>query len=363
MCCRSVPAGAAARQALRIANELRLRRTDFVTKLPRWQEPKPRRAVEIRAGRIARKRAAAGASRVPRCGQRQVRRGDKMISSVEAGPAIREVDRFENGVAWGAIAGGAVTSAALTLILIAIGAGVGFSSVSPWSGEGVSATTFKVATGIYLLVVAVMASSVGGYLAARLRTRWINLHNNEIFFRDTAHGLITWAFATVISATVMAAAASHIVSGIGQAASAAAAHAGPIDFAVDSLFRPEPSATNPAAPPGASAVSEPARAEVTRMLVNDFRNGTVNPADQAYIARVISARTGLSQADAEKRVAEVVTATRQALDAARKAAAQFALWLAAALLLGAFGSALAAVEGGQLRDGTWDERRLTPRPL
>jgi hypothetical protein len=89
----------------------------------------------------------------------------------------------------------------------------------------------------------------------------------------------------------------------------------------------------------------------------------VNPADQAYIARVISARTGLSEADAQQRVAQVVTATKQVLDAARKAAAQFALWLAAALFLGAFGSALAALEGGQLRDGTWDERRLTPRPL
>jgi len=285
-----------------------------------------------------------------------------MISSVEAGPLVRQTDRLENGVAWGAIAAGAVTSAALTLILVAFGAGIGFSSVSPWSGEGVSGTTFKVATGIYLLIVAVMASSVGGYLAARLRTRWVDLHTNEVYFRDTAHGLVTWAFATVISAAVMAGATSHIVSGVGQVASAAAANAGPIDLAVDSLFRSE-GAANATAAPGASAAAEPARTEIARLLVNDLRNGAVSPADRTYIARVIAARTGLSQADAERRVDEVVTATRQTLDAARKAAAQFALWLAAALFLGAFGSALAAVEGGQLRDGTWDERRLTPRPL
>lgn len=285
-----------------------------------------------------------------------------MISSVEAGPIIREPDRFENSVSWGAIAAGAVTSAALTLVLTAFGAGVGLSSISPWSGEGISATTFKWSTGIYFLCVAVMASSVGGYLAARLRTRWIGLHGNEIYFRDTAHGLIAWAFATVITVAVMAGATSKVISGVGQIAGAAASQTGPIDLAVDSLFRAEPAANSSVAP-GAAAATEPARAEITRLLVSDFGKGAVSPADQAYIARVISARTGLSQPDAERRVSEVVIATKQALDATRKAAAQFSLWLAASLLLGAFGAALAAVEGGQLRDGTWDERRLTPRAL
>src|SRR5262245_37786235 len=86
------------------------------------------------------------------------------------------VDIQTTGVAWPAIAAGAVTAAALTLFLVALGAGLGLSSVSPWSGSGLSATTFKVGTGIYLLVVAVMASAIGGYLAARLRTRWVGLH-------------------------------------------------------------------------------------------------------------------------------------------------------------------------------------------
>jgi hypothetical protein len=292
-------------------------------------------------------------------------RGSKelaMISSVEAGPIIREADRFENSVSWGAIAAGAVTAAALTLVLTAFGAGVGLSSISPWSGEGVSATTFKWSTGVYFLCVAVMASAVGGYLAARLRTRWIGLHGNEIYFRDTAHGLIAWAFATVITVAVMAGATTKVISGVGQIAGAAASQAGPIDLAVDSLFRTEP-AMNSTVPPGAAAATEPARAEVTRLLIADFRKGDVNNNDKAYISRVIAARTGLSQPDAERRVSEVVTATKQALDATRKAAAQFSLWLAASLLLGAFGAALAAVEGGQLRDGTWDERRLTPRAL
>jgi hypothetical protein len=79
------------------------------------------------------------------------------------------LDAQTTGLSWSAVVAGAVTAAALTLLLIAFGAGLGLSAVSPWSGSGISASTFKVGTGIYLLVVAVMASALGGYLAARLR--------------------------------------------------------------------------------------------------------------------------------------------------------------------------------------------------
>jgi hypothetical protein len=99
-----------------------------------------------------------------------------------------QADTPQSGVSWAAIAAGAVAAAALTLVLVALGAGLGLSSISPWSDNGVSASTFEVGTGIYLVVVAVMSSAIGGYLAARLRTKWVGLHSNEVFFRDTAHG-------------------------------------------------------------------------------------------------------------------------------------------------------------------------------
>ena len=160
------------------------------------------------------------------------------------------VDVQTTGVSWAAIAAGAVAAAALTLLLVALGAGLGLSAVSPWSGAGVSATTFKVGTGIYLLVVAVMASAVGGYLAARLRTRWSGLNPNEVFFRDTAHGLVAWAFATVISASVLGAATTHIASGavqgLGAGAAQSAAQANPADVVVDRLFRADPQQQLPA---------------------------------------------------------------------------------------------------------------------
>jgi hypothetical protein len=289
-----------------------------------------------------------------------------MDTAVPASPTTL-IDLQSSGVSWAAIGAGAVAACALTLLLVALGAGLGLSAVSPWADSGVSSTTFKVGTGIYLVVVAVMASSVGGYMAARLRTKWTGIHTNEVFFRDTAHGFLAWAFATVLSASVLAAATTHIVSGGTQGLAAAAPQAaaqavGPLDIATDRLFRVDPAAPPPAGTPTTGA--DPARAEISRLLTASFRaSGDLPAADRAYVARVVATRTGLSQADADRRVAEVITEAKRSIDTARKAAAKLALWLTAALLFGAFAASLAAVEGGQLRDGTWDDRRLTPRSI
>jgi hypothetical protein len=246
--------------------------------------------------------------------------------------------------------------------LLALGVGLGLSSVSPWTDSGVSASTFKNATGIYMVAVAVMASAMGGYLAARLRTRWIGVNTNEVFFRDTAHGLITWAFATVLSASVLGAAATHIVGGVaagaGAAAGQAAQNVNPSRVFVDRLFRTD--AVSPTATP---AGANDARAEATRLWTSTFdAGGDLVPADRSYLARLIASQTGMSQADAEKRLNDVIVEAKAAADSARKAAAKLAFWLTASLLFGAFAATLAAVEGGQLRDGTWQDRRLVPRP-
>jgi hypothetical protein len=273
------------------------------------------------------------------------------------------IDVQSSGVSWAAIAAGGVASAALTLILVAFGAGIGLSSISPWAGSGVSATTFKIGSGIYLVIVAVMASAVGGYLAARLRTRWTGLNTNEVFFRDTAHGLLAWAFATVLSASVLGAAITHIASGGLSAAPTATASANPATLYIDKLLRPDPAAQPPAASP-ATGSADPMREELSRLWTADFREGNdLDTADRAYVARLVASRTGLPQAEAEKRVSEVISEAKTAADRARKAAAQLSLWLTASLLFGAFAASLAAIEGGQLRDGTWNGPVLTPRQL
>ena len=266
-------------------------------------------------------------------------------------------------VSWASIAAGAVAAAALTLVLLALGAGLGLSSVSPWSDSGVSASTFTNATGVYLVIVAVMSSAIGGYLAARLRTKWVGVHTNEVFFRDTAHGFIAWAFATILSASVLGAAASHVMggaaSGIGAAAGQTAQAVNPAQVYTDRLFRTD----TPAGSSGGSNSSDMAREEVTRLWASSFTgtSSDLSAADRTYVARVVAAQTGLSQAEAEKRVNDVIVQAKSAADEARRGAAKLAFWMTASLLFGAFAASLAAVEGGQHRDGSWNELRLVPR--
>jgi hypothetical protein len=295
---------------------------------------------------------------------------------------VSSVDAL-SAVSWGSIAAGAVTAAAISLALIALGVGLGLSSISPWSDSGVSATTFKITTGVYLVLVAVMSSAIGGYLSARLRTKWTGLHTSEVFFRDTAHGLIAWAFATVISTTALGAATTHLVGGAaagGGLGAQSATSSNPAQIYVDRLFRRE--ASTPSSPAGAAgpdsgaAAGSPSasaaaqqgpnaqiRAEVTRLLTVSFQSSDdgLSSADRTYVARLVATQTGLSQADAEKRVDDVIQQAKAAADQARRNAAQFAFWMTATLLFGAFAAALAGAEGGQHRDGTWNEARLVPR--
>jgi hypothetical protein len=296
-------------------------------------------------------------------------------------PASTTVDA-QSAVSWPAIAAGAVAAAALVLVLIAFGAGLGLSAVSPWSDSGVSAATFKTGTGIYLVIVAVMSSAVGGYLAARLRTKWVNVHSNEVFFRDTAHGFLAWAFATLMSASVLSSAGAYLANGtaagIGSAGSQVTRSVNPADIYVDKLFRTgasqnTPSQTAPTSPVDSGNTNAAApvsttpgqsRAEILRLWTASFRdNQDLSTADKTYVAQVVAARTGLSQEDAEKRVNDVIVEAKTAADAARKGAAKLSFWLTAAMLFGAFAAGLAAVEGGSLRDGTWKDRTLIPRTL
>jgi hypothetical protein len=280
-----------------------------------------------------------------------------MIDTVVIQPGSDTGEPSVAGVSWAAVAAGAVVSCALTLVLLAFGTGLGLSVVSPWAGSGVSATTFKIGTGLYLIVIAMLASSIGGYIAGRLRSRWIGVHSDEVYFRDTAHGFIAWAFASVLGAALLASPASSLLggtaAGLSQGAVSSASQAGPMDGYVDTLLRSDA----PASQNSANANASDSRGEMVRLFTSSFRNGgELKPTDREYVSKVVAARTGLSQADADKRVNDVVTQVKADTDAARKATAQLAFWLTASLLLGAFCASLAATEGGGLRDGTWHRR-------
>ena len=258
------------------------------------------------------------------------------------------------GVSWAAVLAGAAASCALTLVLLSFGAGMGFAVVSPWAGSGVSSTSFEIGTGLYFIVMAMISSAVGGYLAGRLRTKWTGIQTTEVQFRDTAHGFLAWAVASVFGAMVLASPASSLLGGAASGATTAAtnsAQSSPMDGYVDTLLRSD----NPSAQ-GQQNPSD-ARSEMVRLFTTSFRKGgDLNPADRAYVAKVVSARTGLSQADAEKRVTDVSNQVKADLDSARKTAMQLAIWLTLSLFIGAFSAAAAAMEGGGLRDGTWGKR-------
>lgn len=294
-----------------------------------------------------------------------------------------------SAVSWGAIAAGAAAGAALSLILLILGVGLGLSSVSPWSFEGISAASFGVSTIVWLMLTQLLSSAMGGYLAGRLRTKWMDTHIDEVYFRDTAHGFLAWAVASLATAALLTSVTASILSGgiqagaavVGGVANTATVAAGgfaasgkrvseeswPMAYFVDSLFRRNGSAevASPTGSPAPSEASERTMAneasEVGRIFMNVSRSEPLPPADIRYVGQLVAHRTGVSQQEAEKRVTDVYAraqaklhnaevAAKDAADRARKASAHAALWMFVSLLIGAFVASLAATYGGRQRD-------------
>ena len=294
-----------------------------------------------------------------------------------------------SGVSWGAVLAGALGAAALSLILVLLGTGFGLSSISPWTARGASATTIGVATILWITFTQIAASGLGGYLAGRLRTKWAGVRTDEVYFRDTAHGFLAWALATLVTAAALtstigavlgtgaqagasmmggaatAAGATVAAAGAGAAATESSSGAdttGPLGYYVDSMFRKAPGSPG-AAPAAADSASSAATQtqEVSRIFLNSIRTGALSAEDARYMGQVVAERTGLPQEEAEKRAKETFARAQGALneardkaraaaDAARKASAYASLWLFISLLIGAFVASFAATYGGRQRD-------------
>jgi len=272
-----------------------------------------------------------------------------------------------SAVSWPAIFAGSLAAIALSVVLFVLGSGLGFAAMSPWSHAGVSATALTLSAVVWLIVTQWASALIGGYITGRLRTRWLSTHHDEVFFRDTAHGFLTWALASVVTAALFATALSSLVSGAshaaGTAAVAAAAmqndkgpkaegdkSANPLAYSVDGLFRQDQATTVPPA-------NQDVRAETTRILARDLKDGNLPDNDKAYLAKLVSQQTGVSQDVAAQRVNETVTQiqadeakAKEAADAARKATASFSIFTALSMFIGAFIASLAAALGGKCRD-------------
>jgi hypothetical protein len=241
-------------------------------------------------------------------------------------------------------------SASLALILLSLGTGLGFSSISPWSNMSVAASTIGKAAIAWLIITQIIASAMGGYLAGRLRTKWVNVHTDEVYFRDTAHGFLVWALGLVVTAAFLASAATSLAGGAAQRSAAATPTTvdsdtsvlNPNAYLIDILFRSN------------GAISDrndaPARGEAERILTHALKQGAMPPADNTYLAQMVSTMTGLTQSDAENRVSDVFARAQQSAESARKALAHLSLWLFVALLSGAFCASYAGTIGGRQRD-------------
>lgn len=279
-------------------------------------------------------------------------------------------------VSWAAVFAGAVASAALSLTLVTAGSSIGLASASPWANDGASATAIGIGAIIWLMFTQILSMGLGGYMAGRLRTKWVNTHTNEAHFRDTAHGLLVWAVSALIGAVMVTSVVSSVVGGTARVGASAVAGAGSavssavggaanmanangamqsfdLDGMVDSLMRgdrPDPAANR-----------SDARAEVSRIVARSIQRGEISAPDKSYVAGVVAAQTGVDQPTAERRIDEGIaqakqtieeakTKAREVADAARKTAAAVTLWALLSLLVGALSACIAATVGGRSRD-------------
>jgi len=286
-------------------------------------------------------------------------------------------DGNSSGVSWGAILAGAAAACSLSLVLVILGFGLGLSAVSPWASQSASAATIGVSTIVWIAFTQIAASGLGGYLAGRLRVKWVRVHSDEVYFRDTAHGFMAWAVASLITAAFLTSAvtaavgsgvrasatvASGVAAGAGAAAPAIQQHVdatassdAPVTYFVDTLFRTDATTTTDIAAVAAS------RRETSAIFTNDLRSGDLTAEDKTYVGQIVAKQTGINQADAEKRVADRYTQLRTSMtnaaneakqteEKARKAATYSSLWMFIALMCGAFFASLAATYGGKRRD-------------
>lgn len=298
-----------------------------------------------------------------------------------------------NGISWSSVIAGAFTAVAVSFIIISLGTGIGMAVASPYASSP-SVETMTVIGALWLVFAQAVGFAVGGYVAGRARRVPAGLHANEVKFRDGANGLVVWAVGVVVTALVLAVGVNKIGSATGQAAgvaalsaSSAGTQAPTVGYYSDMLLRPtaqgnanaggaagaSPAPASAATPNGAATGDNNAaagtntagnanngmndnrqRMQVSRILVLSLGPNGLSNDDRAYLAQIVAAQTGMSQADAQKRVDDTINRmkdeTTKAADAARKAAAFLSFWTFMSLLFGAACATLGGVLGGDLRD-------------
>jgi len=276
------------------------------------------------------------------------------------------------GVSWGAVFAGAAVATAVSLILLLLGFGLGMAVTSPFSGEGADLAAVGIGTAIWLALTHIIASGLGGYLAGRLRVKWPDLDRDEVYFRDTANGFITWSVATLVAIALTISTATGILAGgarvgemtgtaVGGFASAAGgvvsegADSTFVDYFVDGLLRDSVDAQD------MEQAGEAVRRELATIFQRNLLTGEFDQEDRQYLANVIARYSNMTPAQAEVRINQTINraeqavtdaaaTAREATDTARQAAAYSSLWIFVAFLAGAFAASFLGTYGGKQRD-------------
>ena len=246
-------------------------------------------------------------------------------------------------VHWGSAFAGAVIAAAAFFVLMGFASAIGLAVISPsptWRDTSVSLTVLSAA---WVVLVAIGSFALGGYIAGRVRSSW-QTTADEIHFRDGLHGLLVWGLAVILGAAltwVTATAFTSVKQTTAAPRDTAASEPGFLTYELDRLFRAE---RRP------EAADEDARAEAGRIIQTGLGRRPIAADDRAYLVRLVSARTGLPAPDADRRVQQVVSESRDAAAKARHSAVILGFTLAAALAAAAAAAWGAALIGGRHRD-------------
>lgn len=263
--------------------------------------------------------------------------------SVAAGNPTHYVD-------WGAILAGVFVSIAVSSVFLAFGSAIGLSVTSFNASASAPVIGVVIAAGLWLLWVQISSFIGGAYVTGRMRRRIGDGTAHEVEMRDGAHGLILWAVNIVIGAAL----ASWItLAGLSGAVSTAA-NSGAMDYYADKLMRSDAVAGTTAVAPDSQY-----NAQIGRILTTNLAARTFDDADRSYVVREISARTGLPEADAQKRLDDTVATLKAQAETARRYAVLFAFITAASLLISGLAAWWAATAGGKHRDEGVDHSHFT----
>jgi hypothetical protein len=269
------------------------------------------------------------------------------VESQQVVDSVKSNEANSSGVSWSAVLAGAFVTAALSLILLALGTGLGFASMSVWSGVGASASAIGTAAILWFIVIQILSSSMGGYLAGRLRTKWTGIHTDEVYFRDTAHGFLAWSVALVVTAAYLASATTSVMNSSPDKDNLATTQSqmnetSPNAYFIDSLFRTD----------GSKPLVENSAftREAAVIFGTSLKNGDLSSTDKTYLYQLVISKTGMSQSEADERVGRTFLSAKMSAEAARKAIARTLLWSFIALLIGAFCASFSGTIGGRQRD-------------